>query len=777
MDIIQEELQKSSIDSEGVRAFGHRLYNQFCVNKAFRRSKELMMLEDLRAYKGIYDPSVRIDPDNSHVYPKLTRSKVNIVLSRLHEMLFPENDRNWELLPTPEPVIQAAIVFQLTQALIKPAPIDPATGQVAIDPATGLPMQPIPPTREEVNQAIKDFALDTAKKMQSEIDDQLTEMEYPELAKKVLRSGLQYGTGILAGPLVSQRQKRRWQPDKKTGVYTESIESQDVPYMEFVPIWDWYPDMTVAEFSQASGFWQRSILTKHDLRKLMKRPDFDAALIKQYLQEKPDGDYVPEPFEVDLQAIEVEASAQNSTETQTAVTSSDTTTRSSYRQTGKRYEAIQYWGYVDGSDLAACGILNPDGSEIDASLEYAANVWLIGRLPVKVMLYEGALTHYKVFYYEKDETSIFGEGLARVMRHSQIAVASSARMMLDNGAVCAGPQIEVNWQLLHEGQDLNSVYPRKIWFRDGRGIEAQYPAVRVYNIDSHITELKAISDIFMNFADQETCLPTWMIGDKVNNENSKQTSGRQSEILVSIKDVVRNFDAFTEQVMRELYSWNMEFNPRKDIKGDFQCKPRGVSSLVSKEIRMAALANLKNTLQPEDWPYIPRREFLSEAFKAHDININLRSEEEVRKILAEQTDQRAQELAYAQLEAEIGYKKAQTAGQLTKAKKFNVEAEKDAMTPAEIPPGTDPRLQDAELAAKNMEIAAKNEQIRRDEEAHQQQMRHSEESHQLNQSATAIQTAHGEQMKERDNLHKIGIQKKESEARQKQMKMQKPAKK
>lgn len=779
MDQIQEEFAASRRDSEAMRAFGYRLYNEFSTNKAYRRPKELQWLEDLRAYKGVYDPDVRIDPDNSHVYPKLTRSKVNIVLSRLHEMLFPDQDRNWELAPTPEPVIQAALVFQIAQQITQPPPIDEATGQVQIDPQTGFPMQPIPPTREQLNEAIKDFAKETAQKMQSEIDDQLTEMDYPEVAKKVLRSGLLYGTGILAGPLVNRRQKRRWQPDDQTNTYIEKIEDQDVPYMEFTRIWDWYPDMTVAEFSQAQGFWQRSILTKHDLRKLMKRPDFDKDIIRRYLQERPDGDYVPEPFEVDLQALEVDAATQSSSEAggTTIFSSGTTTTQSSYRQHGKRYEAIQYWGYVDGSDLAACGILNPDGSEIDVELEYAANVWLIGKQPVKVMLYDGALTHYKVFYYEKDETSIFGEGLARVMRHSQIAVASSARMMLDNAACVAGPQVEVNWQLMHEGTDLNSFYPRKIWYRDGRGIEAQYPAVRVYNIESHIEELGKISDIFMNFADQETCLPTWMIGDKVNNENSKQTSGRQAEILVSIKDVVKNFDTFTEQVMRDLYNWNMEFNPREDIKGDFQCNPRGVSSLVIKEIRMAALANLKNTMQPDDWPYIPRREFLAETLKAHDIKIDLRSEEEAQEIIAKQTDQRAKELAYAQLEAEVAYKRAQTAGQLTKAKKFNVEAEKNAIAPPETTPAADPRLQDAELMARSTDIASKIEQIRRDEEAHQQKLRHSEESHRLNQTKTAIQTAHDEEIKERDDLHSMKMKEKEVEIKAKQPKVQKTSKK
>ena len=95
MDEIKSEFQSSKRNSEVMVSFGYRLYNQFTLNESFRRAKELQWLEDLRAYKGIYDPDVKISANASKVYPKITRSKVNIVLSRLHEMLFPENDKNF----------------------------------------------------------------------------------------------------------------------------------------------------------------------------------------------------------------------------------------------------------------------------------------------------------------------------------------------------------------------------------------------------------------------------------------------------------------------------------------------------------------------------------------------------------------------------------------------------------------------------------------------------------------------------------------------------------
>lgn len=415
----------------------------------------MQWLEDLRTYKGVYDPDVNIDPDNSHVYPKITRAKVNIVLSRLHEMLFPEVDRNFEILRTPEPSIPKPIVNEIIKSIIKQ---DEQTGQY------------IMPTSEQIERAIKDFSDVTAKKMESVIDDQLKEMVYPEETKKVLRSGLIYGTGVMEGPLATQKSKRKWEYNQEINEYEEKIEFQDAPLMEFTRIWDWYPDMSVSELQYCGGYFKRGMFLKSDLRKLAKRKDFYGDIIFQYLTDHPDGDYVPEAWELDLQQLEVEAGTDDKTVKVTTSTSGgESISRSTYRQQGKRYEILQFWGFIDGADLAACGVTNLDGTEIDVKLEYAANIWMLGKQVIKAILFDGALNHYKVFYYEKDETSIFGEGLCRIMRHSQIGIASAARMVLDNGACVSGPQVEINWDLMHPGTDLNSFYPRKLWFRQGRG--------------------------------------------------------------------------------------------------------------------------------------------------------------------------------------------------------------------------------------------------------------------------------------------------------------------
>jgi len=766
MDAIQTAFSKKERNSEAMSAFGFRLHNQFAQNKAYRRAKELMWLEDLRSYKGIYDPDVRIEAGNSRVYPKIPRSKVNIVLSRLHEMLFPSKEKNWELDVTPYPQISKEIVTQI------------AMGLVTQDEQG----QPVIPTEVELRLAIDKFAKETCSRMSVQIDDQFTEMDYPEETKKVLRSGLQYGTGIMKGPMVGKKSKRRWIPSEKDIDFEEEVSDDDFPDLQFVRIWDWYPDMTGTEIEKMTGSFERHVMTKHDLRMLLKREDFYSDIITQYLTDHPDGDYTPENWESDLQLIDIEAQGGRGEKGFSTVSSGSNDSRNvgASHQPGKKYEVCEFWGYVDGNDLEACGLSIPD-----VELEYAANVWLLGNRPIKAVLYSNALDMYKVFYYEKDETSIFGEGLVRVMRHSALSIAAGARMVLDNSSCVSGPQVEVNWSLMTPDTDLNSFYPRKIWYREGKGIDAQYPAIRTYNIESHIEELIQVIELFKSFGDEETTLPTWLIGQQVNNETAQATSGRNATVLVSIKDIVKNFDTFTEHIIRDMYAWNMDFNPRQDIKGDFKCKARGVSSLVMKEIRMQSLQQLNSTLTPEQRDYIPEGEMIKELFKAHDIDITLRTEEEVQKIREVREQSIQSQLQLEMAKSEIQKNKAQSMSLLTKAKEHNVLATKEAQTPIEQPEGANPELQAAEVGAKQTDIAAKEAEIRRKEEQHALNLQHQDEQHRVKIATDTTKTAQemaiqGEKadhdMKMKEETTKASAESKKIAAKQKPA-AAKPAKK
>ena len=164
-------------------------------------------------------------------------------------------------------------------------------------------------------------------------------------------------------------------------------------------------------------------------------------------------------------------------------------------------------------------------------------------------------------------------------------------------------------------------------------------------------------------------------------------------------------------------------------------------------------------MTPEEWDYIPKREFLVEKFKAHDIMIPLLSEEEVQK-LRDARDQSVQnQLALKMADAEVGYKKAQTMAQLTKAKEHNVKAVKDAQTPPEQPQGVNPELQNAEVQGVQTNNLAKEAEIRRAEEQHTLDLEHQQEQHHVGLVQETAKTAQDMELKNRTAEH--GMQMKE----------------
>jgi hypothetical protein len=115
---------------------------------------------------------------------------------------------------------------------------------------------------------------------------------------------------------------------------------------------------------------------------------------------------------------------------------------------GNKYEVLERWGYLDGQQLRDAGVTVPDERLHES---FFSNVWMLpdGTI-IKAVLQpiNGVTWPYHLYYFDKDESSIFGEGLASIMRDDQTMLNASTRLMLDNAAMTAGAQLEVNPHLL-----------------------------------------------------------------------------------------------------------------------------------------------------------------------------------------------------------------------------------------------------------------------------------------------------------------------------------------
>lgn len=590
-----------------IDALGTILIAEFTQAENARRETEERWLKDLRQYRGIYDPEVLalIGKNRSKAFVRATRVKVKTVDARVADLLFPSGtERTWTAEPTPVPSLDRTtkrnIVMALEQVLQRE------------------------PTPQEVEAGVKKAVGEAAKKMVSVIDDQLAEADYQTTARKVLHSGHLYGTGVLKAPLVERKTRSKFVLEH--GKWTMKTESYVVPFVDYVPVWRFYPDMSAVTLADCRYVFERHLMTRAALGDLAKKKSFKSGVIKDYILANPRGAQTPRYFDTEIRSIGERAAAQPKDD--------------------GTYEILERWGWLDGELLAGAGVEVPPERMHET---FFSNVWMLpnGEI-IKVVLQpiNGVTWPYHIYYADKDETSIFGDGFASVMRDDQTMINASTRMVLDNGALTAGPQFEVNMALLSPSERADDMFPFKIWPRNGQ--DPNSPAVRVIQVPNGLEELMPIVEMFKRNADDVTAIPRYMQGENATTGAAGTASGMSmlmANASIVMKDLITNYDVVTRTFIESLYFWNMQFNPDDTIKGDFNVKARGTASLMAKELRAQQLDAFAATIAPEDAPYIKREELLRQRAEAHDLSSIIKTEEEV---AAEQNNDQAKQAAALQ---------------------------------------------------------------------------------------------------------------------------------
>lgn len=568
---------------------GHTLRAEFDEARTLRRPFEQQWIKDLRQYKGIYDPEIeaKIPPQRSKANIRLTRAKVKSTDARMMDMLFPAGDKNWSIEHTPVPEIDPALLQN------EIAMIQQRDGQVDGD---------------SLLKAINVLAEERANKMSDEIADQLAENEgnYPAVSREVLHSGHLFGTGILKGPAVERRAKPYWtkvQSGPGASVYVIDQRMELKPYFKACSIWNIFPDPYATTPEECDFFWERHVLSKHELRKLMKRKGFIPAEINAYIHAYPDGDVKQLlPHEMDLRSVSKDDKQFNLV---------------------RKYEVLERWGFVDGMYLREAGVEIGD-AQLD--VEFEAQAWIIGDRVIRLTLNptEQQSRPYKFYYFEKDETSIWGNGISSIMRDPAMLFNAAIRMIVDNGAMSAGGIVEVNTDLLEDDDDPTQLGPWRVYQRS-KG-DPMAPAVRVYDIPNTTDQLMKMARLFMDLGDESTTIPRFTYGQQ--GDGVADTVGGLSMLMgqanITLKDNVKNWDdGITTPFIGDMYHWNMQFNEREDIKGDFNVVARGMSSLVAKEVRSKALDNFAaTTANALDAPLIKRAALDRERAKALDLPVD-----------------------------------------------------------------------------------------------------------------------------------------------------------
>lgn len=573
-----------------IEAIGAGLMRKVDEQVSYRVSLERRWVEDLYQYNGQYDPETQArleqSASRSRVFVNVTRPKANAVEASLVDMLYPTDDKNYGIRNTPVPELQ--------RALKNDAPVQ---GPTAMMPGASAPL-----SVAQQAQALLDEAEDRAEEMEKEIDDQLKEAGYNAKSRDVIHDAVVLGTGVIKAPVVVGRTRQSWRNigASSSGRETHVMEviEDHRPSAERVSPWDFFPDMSAIRLEQAEFTFERHYMTAREVRQLAKNPGFQVEQIRKLLKEQATTHRSNSDHLDQMRAISGLQTLADDT----------------------RFEIWEYHGPIDKEDLVACGCEEYDEEE-DPMDEVEGVVWFCGPHVLKAVLnpMESDERPYSVFCWEEDDTSIYGFGVPYQARNAQRVINSTWRMILDNGGLSVGPQVVIDSEQIEPADNVWEIRGGKVWWKKG-GIASMDQAFKLFDVPSRQNELERIFLTAMRLVDEETSTPMTMQGEHAPHlpDTARGMSILMNNSNAITRRAVKNFDDhFTVPVIRRFYHWNMQFNEKDEIKGDFEPVARGTAALLVKEQQQQALLQfLAMTANPNDLPLTNRPELLRKTAQA-----------------------------------------------------------------------------------------------------------------------------------------------------------------
>jgi len=448
-----------------------------------------------------------------------------------------------------------------------------------------------------------------ARRLEKLILDQIEESNGSVELRSAIFEACLLGTGIIKGPFTYNKTLHKYSDTGNGREYTP--ETVKVPKMEFVSIWDFYPDPNARNMEEAEFVIQRHRLNRNQVLDLANRPFFNKQAIMDCV--RMGAKYNKKSWETD---IDLEKSQYPDIES-------------------NRFEVLEYWGTIDAMSA------REEGLELDESIddmeEVQVNVWMIRDKVIRIVQnpFKPFRTPYQSFVYEKNPYTFFGIGVPENMDDAQQIMNGHARMAIDNLALAGNLIFDVDESALASNQTME-VFPGKIFKR-----QAGSPGQSIYGLKFPNTAVENMQmfDKFRQLADESTGLPSYSHGQTGVQSMTRTASGMSmlmGAASLNIKTVIKNIDDQLIKPLGEaLFQWNMQFYEGElPILGDFEIRATGSSSLMRKEVRSQRLTMFLQTIQnPSIAPFVRISEVIKELAYSLDLDpdeiINSKDEAEI----------------------------------------------------------------------------------------------------------------------------------------------------
>ena len=647
-------LSKDNSEQEDVNILVSMIDKKFTNCKDSRQDDENRWLRAYHNYRGKYFKNIHFtEHEKSRVFVKVTKTKVLAAYGQIIDVLFGMGKFPLVIQETkvPEGISEYAHLNPLKEKMgdenMNPTPtvegnLEYIPGEQPMSPASNLGFpgdgKALPKgatfssleesflggLEEEYEKAeltegpakLPEFpqikpAQIAARRLEKVIQDQLDESNGNVALRNSIFESCLLGTGILKGPFTYNKTLHKYSASGNGTAREYHPEFVKVPRVEFVSLWDIYPDPNARNIEECEFIIQRHRLNRHQFLDLVNRPYFSKEKIEECLALGPN--YNKQYWENDIQ---LESDSYSDIEK-------------------NRYEVLEYWGNVDAMTAREQGLaLDP---EIEDSTQVQVNVWTSMGKIIRIVEnpFQPFRLPYQSFAYEKNPYNFFGIGVPENMDDAQQIMNGHARMAIDNLNLAGNLVFDIDESALVNNQNME-VYPGKIFKR-----QAGVPGQAIYGIKFPNTAVENMQmfDKFRQLADESTGIPSYSHGQTGVQSMTRTASGMSmlmGAASLNIKTVIKNIDdQLIKPLGESMFQWNMQFYEGDlPIVGDLEIKATGSASLMRKEVRSQRLTMFLQTIQnPAIAPFVRISEVVKELAYSLDLDpdeiINSKDEAEI----------------------------------------------------------------------------------------------------------------------------------------------------
>jgi hypothetical protein len=491
-----------------------------------------------------------------------------------------------------------------------------------------------------------------AEAMEQEIFDQLNDTKYGFKCRQAYEDRVVLGTGVLKGPLPARFPSLTYDalPDAEGNLIpVPKHVVKNTPVLFRVDPWFFFPDDTVNDIDEAEDAIELHPMSKTQLMKLKKNPGFMADAIGELCKEMPK-EYTNPTF---TEYASLTASGSNV-----------------FRN---KYAVLEYHGPVTRTQL---DMLQIDPGYESENETYFGEVWVCQGRVIRVELEALAGTFelpYAVCPWLPDPGSIFGFGLPQEIRDPQRMANTALALMLKNASDSSGSIFVINTQMIEDVEGTYQFRPGKILTTTDYTLNTMDQAIKDYTVPNITGNLMPILGLAREFAQEESGTPQIAAGLDSPQVGSDSATGLA--IMESNSTTINDYlaeawdDRVTEKIIRRMYHYNMQFNPKPNIIGDFEVDVR--SSTEFRRTQMAARDLEKLSVEVGQNPEMAKIIKTRNLTKARLANLHLPNADIVKsddEIMAEEEEAKANpppdpvmmELEIRRMEADAKMLEAQT---------------------------------------------------------------------------------------------------------------------